>query len=723
MRVSALSFDRSNDLLLAASIDGNIRVWERGNPQPIRQHTHGCGVVTCAIDPDAKSLSQLSCAFVDFNGQVIRLRPSIGFLGRANPHPESVELARDERDVETIVWKNDVIAWSSPRFFKITRMVKGVPDKTLHITPPASFYDSPHPRGTFLIHSPEALTIDFGGAIYDIMIGPKGQQKVAQRTQAQLIATNEEMTAKLVFSEAAPQPRIEIDCGDETYGEDLVLDDFDPNRFMALCPWKDDFLLAVGGGIYSITRLTDLERIQYFLRKNQMEQGLAKFRELRPVLPRDQCLLLILRLVDMLLNDEMEERAVSVCEEFAESEHWQNIVVFFKERGMLEVIAPTVPLESPDWNIRERTEMLKVLSSGPAKPFCERFDKLPDDAFQADVLLNEIKRGSERDPGFLAPLMRLYHVHDDHVSAFQTALSMNPPYPGFFADIAKYSQYKFIIGDRASHFGAILRAYPDTFAAFLLDHITEIEPGQVLRQINAELDNVAQSQNPDEEVELIERFKLDYLDRLYESGHTLFDREENGTELALMYVKFKSPKTMEFVTENRNFRLMDVRQAAVDQGMFREAAFLFKRGGDPVGGMEICIQRIKDPQAAIEYAKGCYVEAAVRGRPGERKKKPDKEVWDLLIKHSYGDPAYLTAMLMELPSLDWKPKRSVRFINGIKDTRIIQNFEDLASKTVKEFRRKLTTAKLTQEIVATDAFGAFRRSLDRYKLGKTEHFD
>jgi hypothetical protein len=160
-----------------------------------------------------------------------------------------------------------------------------------------------------------------------------------------------------------------------------------------------------------------------------------------------------------------------------------------------------------------------------------------------------------------------------------------------------------------------------------------------------------------------------------------------------------------------------VREEAVRQGMFREAAYLFKRGGDATGGMGIYLDRVRDPQAAIEYAKGCYVERPVRGRR-EKKKKPDKEVWGMLIKESYRDPAYLTAMLMELPNLDWKPKQSVKFIEGIPDTSIVPNFEELASRTVKEYRRKLTTAKLTQEIVATDAFGAFKRSFDRYRSGK-----
>jgi hypothetical protein len=52
--------------------------------------------------------------------------------------------------------------------------------------------------------------------------------------------------------------------------------------------------------------------------------------------------------------------------------------------------------------------------------------------------------------------------------------------------------------------------------------------------------------------------------------------------------------------------------------------------------MAICLEGIKDTQVAIECAKGCCVEGFVRGPSGERQKEPDKEVWDLLIRHSYG---------------------------------------------------------------------------------------
>jgi hypothetical protein len=155
--------------------------------------------------------------------------------------------------------------------------------------------------------------------------------------------------------------------------------------------------------------------------------------------------------------------------------------------------------------------------------------------------------------------------------------------------------------------------------------------------------------------------------------------------------------------------------------MYREAAFLYKRVGDAVGGMGMFLDYIGDPKGAIEYAKSCYIEKAA-SRRGEKKKKPDKEVWQMLIRKSYLDGDFLREMLIELPNLDWKPKHAVKFIQDIPDTSIVPNFEELASRTVKEYRRKLTTATLTQDIVAKDAFGAFKRSFDRYRMGRRTQF-
>jgi hypothetical protein len=32
-------------------------------------------------------------------------------------------------------------------------------------------------------------------------------------------------------------------------------------------------------------------------------------------------------------------------------------------------------------------------------------------------------------------LMHVYHIQGEHVEAFETALSMEPPYPDFFRDL------------------------------------------------------------------------------------------------------------------------------------------------------------------------------------------------------------------------------------------------------------------------------------------------
>jgi hypothetical protein len=130
--------------------------------------------------------------------------------------------------------------------------------------------------------------------------------------------------------------------------------------------------------------------------------------------------------------------------------------------------------------------------------------------------------------------------------------------------------------DRNPHCGQVLRAYPGKFPAVGSEHITELEPGQVMRQIHLELELASRQTNSRAVIESVEPFKLDSRAHLDELGYPLFQREENGTELALMYVKFKSPKTMKFITENGNFKFMAVREEAVRQGMFPEAAFLFK---------------------------------------------------------------------------------------------------------------------------------------------------
>jgi hypothetical protein len=141
--------------------------------------------------------------------------------------------------------------------------------------------------------------------------------------------------------------------------------------------------------------------------------------------------------------------------------------------------------------------------------------------------------------------------------------------------------------------------------------------------------------------------------------------------------------------------------------MYPEAAFLYKSEGDLKGGMAIYLENVKDPKAALEFAKAC-----ARGRS-------DDEMWRLLINHSYQHPDFLRAVLEDLPNLPINP---VEYIEGIHRTDVISDFEVLAAKTVKDYQRKVRTAELTQRIVANDAFGAFRRSFDKYRAGKATHF-
>jgi hypothetical protein len=247
-----LRFDRT--------VDNNIRVWDRNPSQPAHQWTHGPDIFACAIYPDARSVPQISCVYVDKTGLIIRVKPPTGFLGRTSPRPEFHELAQDSKGVDTIIWKGGIVAWASDRYFKVMRITKGTMEKPLTVTP-ESMYDSPYPRFSFLVHSPDSLTVDFGGLLYEIVLGAKGHVGEPEKTQAQLIAKNGDLIAKLVFPDsrdrtADVQPRIEVAAGDDAYGMDLPLRYFEPRKFVALAPAKTDFVLALTLGVYAITRLT-----------------------------------------------------------------------------------------------------------------------------------------------------------------------------------------------------------------------------------------------------------------------------------------------------------------------------------------------------------------------------------------------------------------------------------------------------------------------------------
>jgi hypothetical protein len=81
----------------------------------------------------------------------------------------------------------------------------------------------------------------------------------------------------------------------------------------------------------------------------------------------------------------------------------------------------------------------------------------------------------------------------------------------------------------------------------------------------------------------------------------------------------------------------------------------------------------------------------------------------------------LTAMLIELANIDWHARWSSRNIHDTKDTSIVDNFQEFASGMMKEFIRILTTARLRQEMVLTDEFGAFKNNSS--SLGSVERFD
>jgi hypothetical protein len=117
--------------------------------------------------------------------------------------------------------------------------------------------DGQYPRCTFVLNSPDSLTVCFGG------LNPRVTVRLAgQRTDIQLMARNGDLVAKLLYREGPP--RLEVDVGDrETFNAMAAVfgDVPDPQaawtesddarqtvKFMTLCPSATDFFLAISSG-------------------------------------------------------------------------------------------------------------------------------------------------------------------------------------------------------------------------------------------------------------------------------------------------------------------------------------------------------------------------------------------------------------------------------------------------------------------------------------------
>ena len=718
IRTCSVSFDRTGELLLAATVQGKICLIDlaEGATERVRaEHVHNCQIQAAAIDPDARGKTTLSCAFCDTNGTVWRIRPKSRALFKSGDYEVS-EIWKG-KGLDTIAWKGDVIAWNTENVGQTAevRMYRANGNEMIKtVIKPERITGIKYPRCSFVFNGSESLTVLANGSTYEVDLQSGGAPKPVRKGEpVYLMARNgSRMTARLMVIGGSKKATFEITRADGEACKDMIAGEFDESKQMALQPaGREGFYVMFTDQVYYVKILSNDEKVDYYLSIDNIEQCLANFREITRDGDKtdDQRRQLLTKILEHLQKKGDDAKMAEVCKEFATGSDWEMLIQYFRELGKFEVIAGIVPLGDVQLDKGVVTDILQVLIRRNEERFLEVFDKLGRDSFMAVKLVGDVQRRYEDNRNFAGPLMTIEHMLGEHEKAFRTALEMR--YPKFFDDIVRFEQYKFLLNEH--NLKQIMEKYPDTFAEFLMQHVEQLDPSIILGLMNSVLGDVykrmeVSPETAEADLKVIEQFKLGYLDKLRQIDHPVLLEERWGTELAIMYIKFNSPKTMEYLQTSASFKLMPVREAAEEHGMYKEAAFLCQKAGDLAGGMSIYLEHIQDPQEALQFAKDC-----------DKGGNKDKEMWKLLTTYSYTHPEFLRAMLMDLPNLKIKP---VKFIKGIPDTNIIPDFEQLAARTVKEYKRKERTLELAQQIVATDAFGAFSRRLEQYKSGKLTHF-
>lgn len=697
LRVTGLSFNIDGSLLLASCFDRQIWLIDLSDFKIIRTWAHSANILDCAIDPESKSTGALSCVFIDQNNKVIRLKPASA-LFRSTTSAEAVEISANEFGIEKIVWNGETVAWASSKQFTIMNIKS---NQKISQTANSSPYE--WIRTSFLF-TPNAdkMTVYFKGLLYDVDLSPKiivhPRKSIPQEKNVIIMTRAANLDARLIQQgDTNKEPKIEFKTDGDTI-EDLVpYDMFNPNEFLKLVPGPEDVILALPFKVIGIKRATESEIIDVYLNSDRIEACIAKFAEAQRSLSQSERFTLVSKILRHLLAKKDIDRSIKFVADFADTSDWVEIMKIFNSVNLLKAIAKIIPLDNPNLSKDDVTQVLITLvTECSADDFIEKFYKLKPEMYNSSKLINEVSRQAEGETKLNESLMLLQHSLENHQNALKTALEIK--HKTFFTNVETFMQYDFV----KTNFPQVLRQFPEQLPSFLIKHLDEYPPTPIIKECNALL-NEYRNDYSNPAVATIQNFKLEYLDKLYEKKSDIFQQEKYCTELARLYVRTRSPKTMAFLKSTANYDLMDICAEADNAQMYKEEAYLFSTAGSAEKGMEIHLNHIKNAEESLEYAKSC----------------DDKKAWRMISEYAYKDQNYLKCMLADLPNLNID---MVDFIKGIPDHLMPDNFENLIRNSLNEYKRKLRTAQLAYDIVSQDAFGAFKRSFNQFKSGKMTKF-
>ena len=669
-------------------------------------YEHSCQVTSSILKPRFTRSDKVSFAFSDIEGNV--------FIYTQSTFPFSPRTQNISKESNTIIntmwWNNDHIAWSSDHNIVVYNISSS--DRNIIF----NSRQKNTQKTIFMFIKPNILCCTFDQYFLQVKLIDKYNPIIVNTGNTILaMATSGKSTLQIFSDRVTGENHFLVDQRSDICEEKMPKVSNPFNTFFLLQTSKDNvFICLIGNNIYTVNFASWTDRLDFFTVGNDKELY-EKFTTIVQFFQDNERVHNILRTANHFLQNKSFDYSIRVCAENLKPipEEWEICLQEFQVNGALHIIAPAVPVETMldktpmisdivlsllefNNNTKRFFEVFSCLFMGPTSN--EIFDKIEN---VADALIPRLKEKAESNNLFNIPLLYIYRHKNEAEACLNCALLCC--YNEFFELITKYDQYKYCL----THIEQIFNVYGERFLDFLVSNMDQLTPSDVIsKMLNVEkiYKHKIQTlpQNLVNEILFEEQSLKNLREYLYKYMKLLRQKgihipNEFITVMAILYIEYHSPDTMDVLSmvSGRDYEL--VKEAAHKHKMYREEALLLFGGGKMRDGMNIHLQYIQSPKEAVDYAMRC----------------DDDKVWELLLKYSISDEKFRTYLLGNLTNL----QNYITFYESITEN-LEQSAWSAIENRIIEFGRQIKIVNKIESIVSDSALEKYRKEVKTVRKGK-----
>lgn len=663
VQIVSLSLTSDRKYILVADSTNSCTIYSIETQKQILSVKHSVPIVHCVLDPNYSEKNPPKFFISDISGSIFQYSPRFLFGS------SFAKFTEPQQTIRNMIWFSNHLIYATNSSLIAYDTVNQ--KNTYSINPPFLKHNIDH-FCSFIPLSATKLGIAFGNYFYELSFD-KIRSVFFNITKDVISLAYSNNSSISVFYTKTNQQMIHVDLN---YSVEAISPPVSESIIMLSSIPNNSFLFVYPKSVYTAAFTSWDERIKNVLFQCTDDECIEHLNNWITKIEKDEQSHLVLAVCHQLISKNSLKKAAKICTNYLKTtEDWCSAIEIFHQYGVLQHLIESIP-ESVFAHTKFNVDILLLLLETDPYKFCRVFAALPVDSFDPETLLQPLQQHAKNEVILSIPLIHIFHRLKRHSEAFNAAL--NAKYLSIFSDIEQIEEYRFPL----DNFDRLYDVYGQLFTDFLISHHEKLPPTIVLPKFS-------QSRR---------REMLDYMHKLFSIDVPLPD--EYRTELAILYIEFRHPATMKFLSTGQFFNYSRAWTAAIREKMWPEAAFLARKTGAVVEGMKIHLEKIKDPKRAVEYAIAAE----------------NDKVWQMLRDAAYSDLSLLTFMLDNLPSLHIEAVDFVKYIPSSISSKI--DIAAVSAKTLKEFKSRLTAVQLTTEIISGAAFEKFSNQLKAARRAK-----